>query len=255
MIAALRAGAETLALYLSLTLLGLICLAWTVIAVPLLLLPRRLGVRCGRRGILVGFRFYVWTLRAMGAYRLDLRALQALRGAPPMILAPNHPSLIDALFVIAHDANVVCVMKSSLKNNLFLGAGARLAGYIGNEPTRHMIADAVAELGRGASVLLFPEGTRSVTAPVNEFKGSVAIIARHAGVPVQTLIIEQDSAFLAKGWPLFRRPRLPIRYRMRLGRRFGPSDDARSLTAELERYFREELATSPQNAWISERLR
>ena len=253
MISALRTLAETLALYLLLALLGIICLAWTVVALPLLLLPRRIGVRCGRRGILVGFRFYVWMLRAFGAYRLDLRALQELRGAPPMVLAPNHPSLIDALFVIAHDANVVCVMKSSLKNNLFLGAGARLAGYIGNEPTRHMIADAVEELGRGASVLLFPEGTRTVAAPVNEFRGSVAIIARHAQVPVQTLIIEQDCAFLAKGWSLFRRPRLPVRYRMRLGRRFEPSSDARELTATLERYFREELASSPQNRWISER--
>jgi 1-acyl-sn-glycerol-3-phosphate acyltransferase len=102
-------------------------------------------------------------------------------------------------------------------------------------------------------VLLFPEGTRSVVAPVNEFKGSVALIARHAQVPVQTLVIEQDSALLAKGWPLFRRPRTPTVYRMRLGRRFAPCDDARALTADLERYFREELASSPQNTWISER--
>jgi 1-acyl-sn-glycerol-3-phosphate acyltransferase len=186
----------------------------------------------------------------MGAYRLDLRALRALRGGPPVVLAPNHPCLIDALFVIAHDANVACVMKSGLMNNVFLGAGARLARYIGNEPPRQMIVDAVAELGRGSSVLLFPEGTRTVQAPINPLKASVAIIAKHANVPVQTLIIEQDSAFLGKGWPLFRRPSLPIVYRMRLGRRFEPQQDARALTAELERYFREELANSTQNPRI-----
>lgn len=242
------------ALYLSLTLLGLICLAWTLFALPLwLVLPASIGARVGRYGILGGFRFYVWTLRAMGAYRLDLQALQELRGGPPVVLAPNHPSLIDALFVIAHNPDVVCVMKSSLKNNLFIGAGARLARYIGNEPTRHMIADAVAELARGSSVLLFPEGTRTVQAPVNAFKGSVAIIARHAQVPVQTLIIEQSCGFLGKGWSLFRPPPLPIVYRMRLGRRFDPPQDARELTATLEDYFRTVLADSMQNSWLPQR--
>jgi 1-acyl-sn-glycerol-3-phosphate acyltransferase len=254
MMPVLRRGAAAVALYLLLTLLGLICLGWTLFALPLwLILPVRAGARCGRYGILVGFRCYVWTLRATGAYRLDLGALRELRGGPPVVLAPNHPSLIDALFIIAHDPNVVCVMKSALKNNLFLGAGARLARYIGNEPTRHMIVDAVAELGRGTSVLLFPEGTRTVRAPVNEFKGSVAIIARHAQVPVQTLIIEQDSAFLGKGWSLFRPPTLPIVYRVRLGRRFNPAADARELTRELESYFREQLAHAAQNAWIAGR--
>ncbi len=251
---ALRRGAAAVALCLSLALLGLICLTWTLFALPLwLILPPRTGARCGRYGIMAVFRFYVWTLRAMGAYRLDVRVLRELRGGPPVVLAPNHPSLIDALFVLAHNPDVVCVMKSALKYNLFLGPGARLARYIGNEPARHMIADAVAELGHGSTLLMFPEGTRTVQAPVNPLKSSVAIIARHAQVPVQTLIIEQDSAFLGKGWPLFRPPTLPIVYRMRLGRRFDPPADARELTVEMERYFRVELAASPQNAWIEGR--
>ena len=99
-------------------------------------------------------------------------------------------------------------------------------------------------------MLLFPEGTRTVQAPINPLKASVGLIAKHANVPVQTLIIEQSSAFLSKGWPLFRSPSLPITYRMRLGRRFPPPDDVRVFTAELEQYFRHELAGSPQNQWL-----
>jgi 1-acyl-sn-glycerol-3-phosphate acyltransferase len=245
---------ETLTLFTSLVLLGVICLTWTVFALPLwLVLPRRLGIPCGRWGILIGFRVYVWSLRLSGAYRLDLAALRELRGGPAMVLAPNHPSLIDALFVIAHDPDVACVMKASLMNNLFLGAGSRLAGYIRNDPPRRMIAAAIEELGRGGVVLLFPEGTRTTQAPVNPLKASVGIIAKHAGVPVQTLIIEQDSAVLSKGWSLFRRPALPITYRMRLGRRFDPPSDVRAFTAELEQYYRAELAHSEQNRWIEAR--
>jgi len=253
----LRHFVETVALYASLTLLGLICLSWAVFALPLwLALPERFGARCGRRAILIGLRFYVWTLRLMGAYRLDLgtlRALRTLRGGPPVVLAPNHPSLIDAVFIIAYERKIACVTKSSLMNNVFLGAAPRLARYIRNEPPRHMIRSAVEELEYGNSVLLFPEGTRTVQAPINPVKASVAIIARHANVPVQTLIIEQSTAFLSKGWSPFKRPSLPITYRVRLGRRFEPPHDVRVLTEEIERYFREELATSPQNQWIEDR--
>jgi 1-acyl-sn-glycerol-3-phosphate acyltransferase len=250
----LRHCIETLALYASLTLLGLMGLSLTLIALPLwLVLPERLGARCGRRLIVISLRFYSWTLRRMGAYRLDLRALNTLRGGPPVVLAPNHPSLIDALFVIAYGPNVACVFKSSLMNNVFLGAGARLARYIPNEPPRRMITNAVKQLAEGSSVLLFPEGTRTVQAPINPLTGSVAIIAKHARVPVQTLIIEQDRPVLSKGWSLFRPPTLPIRYRIRLGRCFEPRDDVRELTRELERYFREQLSASPQNRWIDDR--
>ena len=254
MLTTLRHLIETLALYASLTLLGVMCLAWTLIALPLwLLLPERLGARCGRRAILISFRFYVWTLSVMGAYRFDLGALATLRSGPPVVLAPNHPSLIDALILIACDPKVACVMKASLMNNVFMGAGARLARYIRNEPPRHMITSAIEELAHGGSVLLFPEGTRTVHAPINPLKASVAIIAKHANVPVQTVIIEQSNPFLSKGWSLFRRPSLPITYRVRLGRRFEPEQDARALTEELEQYFRGELAASAQNQWIASR--
>ena len=246
---------DTVTQFVSLTLLGAICLTWTVFALPLLLvLPAGPARRCGRLGILGGFRLYVWSLGLMGAYRLDLRALRSLRHGPPVVLAPNHPSLIDALLIIAHEPRVACVMKSSLMNNVFLGAGARLARYIRNEPPRRMIHEAVAELHRGGIVLLFPEGTRTMHAPINALQAGVGIIAKEAGVCVQTLIIETDSPCLSKGWPLFRRTSLPITYRMRLGRRFDPPEEVRTFTAQLEQYFRSELANAWQNQWLDARV-
>ncbi|HND99829.1 MAG TPA: hypothetical protein PLP98_15115, partial [Plasticicumulans sp.] len=72
---------------------------------------------------------------------------------------------------------------------------------------------------------------------------SLALIACRARVPVQTLIIETDSGYLRKGWPLFRRPAMPIHFRVRLGRRFPPPDgDIARYTAELEAWFAAELA-------------
>ena len=242
---------EYFALYSSLTLLGLICLTWSLFALPLyFILPREIGTRVGRCGIMRGFRLYAWSLSVTRTYRLDLRAIDSLRDGPSMILAPNHPALIDALLILTRHPNIVCVMKAALMKNIFLGSGSRLARYVPNEYSRQMVKESVAHLHRGCLLLLFPEGTRTLRMPINSLVGSVGLIAKHAAVPVQTLIIETDSPFLSKGWPLFRRPTLPIVYRVRLGKRFDPPQDVPAFTAELDRYYRDELENALQNRWL-----
>ncbi|MEA3180832.1 MAG: hypothetical protein QOI59_4355 [Gammaproteobacteria bacterium] len=243
---------EYVVAYTVLTLLGFICLlfsVWALLMYPLL--PRRVGTAAGRFGIMAGFRVFSWALTMTGAYRLDLSAIDSLRNGPPVILAPNHPSLIDALLILTRHPNIACVMKAELMGNVFLGAGSRLARYIPSDQPRQMIKDAVADLREGGVLLLFPEGTRSTRDPLNPLKASIGIIAKHAGVPVQVAIIETDSPYLRKGWPLFRRPNLPITYRVRLGRRFDPPADVNSFMTALEREFTHQLNGAPQSEWLS----
>jgi 1-acyl-sn-glycerol-3-phosphate acyltransferase len=105
-------------------------------------------------------------------------------------------------------------------------------------------------LQAGGVLLLFPEGTRTTRAPINSLVGSVGLIAKHANVPVQTLLIETDSPFLSKGWPLFKRPELPITYRVRLGQRFEPPTDVARFTEELDQYYRRALEGALQSRWL-----
>jgi len=240
--------------YVGLLSLGLICLAWSVVALPAyFLLSPRAGAAFGRAGISRGFYLYRVIIIAIGAFRLDLSEVETLRDQSSLILALNHPQMIDAILLATCHTNIVCVMKAQLMRNIFLGAGSRLARYIANEPPRRMIESAVTALKNGAVLLLFPEGTRSVRFPINDFHLSVAAISKHANVPVQTLIIETDSPYLSKGWPLFRIPQFPITFKARLGRRFEPPTDARAFTRELELYFCQELAQSLQRSWQIER--
>ena len=191
------------------------------------------------------FRLYLATLSLSRRFSFDLEALDALRDAPSVIIAPNHPSLLDAVMVISRLPNVACVLKAELMNNIFLGAGARLACYIRNEPVRRMIRSAIRDFDCGSHLLLFPEGTRTTTYPVNPLKGSISLIALHAQTPVQTVLIETDSKYLGKGWGLFRKPPMPIHYRARLGKRFDPPKNVRRFMVELEEYFAHELIPDP----------
>src|SRR3984957_11776790 len=237
-----RAVYEYPALFSALLLLGVICLRWSLLTVPLYpLLPRRLARAWGRRGITAGFRLYTRWLELVGVYRLDLSAVDALRGEPALILAANHPSLIDALVILSRHSNLSCVMKADLSANVMFGPGARLARYIRNGSPLQMVREAVAELRQGGVLLLFPEGTRTTRDPINALTKSIGVIARRAGAPVQTLLIETASPYLRKGGLLWSRPPMPIIYRIRLGRRFEAPQDVDAFMRELERYFRGEL--------------
>ncbi len=234
---------ETVRMHLGFLLLGVMCLAVSLLALPLrVVLPRALSKRTGRQLIAVVFRVYLRLLEFMGVCRLDLAALDTLRAAPATVVAPNHPSLLDAVMILSRLPTTVCIMKAELVNSVFFGAGSRLAGYIRNTPLRAMVQAAVDDLSQGNHLLLFPEGTRTARFPVNAMQGTAGLIAKKAGVPVQTVFIETDSGFLGKGWSVLWAPKMPITYRIRLGKRFDPPQHTTDFARQLEQYFQSELA-------------
>jgi len=121
-------GYDYLVLYLGLAWLGILCLAWTPLALIIYpLLSERRGRALGRHAIMGVFRLYLASLSLSRRCSFDLEALDALRDEPALIIAPNHPCLLDAVMVISRLPNVACVLKAELMNNIFLGGGARLA--------------------------------------------------------------------------------------------------------------------------------
>jgi 1-acyl-sn-glycerol-3-phosphate acyltransferase len=225
--------------------LALLCLAWLPLAALLRpLLPRALGQRLGRRVIMLGFRFYVRILTLLCACRFDLSELDALRDEQPLIIAPNHPSLLDAVLLASRLPNAVCVMKASLLDNPLFGAGARLARYIRNDSAHLMIKRSCHSLREGAQLILFPEGTRTTSPPLDPLHPTTGLIAQRARVPVQTVLLEYSTPYLGKHWPLWRPPCLPLTCRARLGRRLPPpTTDHDAFTPTLEQVLRQGLAS------------
>jgi 1-acyl-sn-glycerol-3-phosphate acyltransferase len=242
------AAYEMCALYSGWFVFGSICLVASFFAGFLrYVLPRKFGKRLGQRMIMRVFQVFMLYLAITRLVKCDVSALDQLKHEKGLILAPNHPALIDAVLVISRLPRVTCIMKAVLWDNMVLGGGARLAGFVRNDSQPNMVRASVAALRDGGQLLMFPEGTRTVEQPINPLKGAIALIAKKARAPVQTIFIESNTEFLGKHWPTLKKPQFPLHYRVTLGKRFDPpmnnkEADNKIFVAELDAYFRAELS-------------
>ena len=182
-------------------------------------------------------------LSASGLVNTDFTELDKLRHEQGIIITPNHPGLMDALYISSRLPNVVCVMKASVINNPILFGAAWLGGFIRSDSATQLTKQCQQSLASGAQLLLFPEGTRTTTPPINPFKGGFALIAKNSGAPIQTLFIKTPNQFLGKHWPLLQKPDFPLNYQTQLGERFFVTNNQnhREFTHNLELYFTEQL--------------
>ena len=78
---------------------------------------------------------------------------------------------------------------------------------------------------------------------VNPFKGGFTLIAQKTGAPIQTIIIETNTPFLGKHWPIWKKPQFPLIYQITLGKRFkvAKEENHRVFTKKIEKYFKDRL--------------
>lgn len=235
---------RTLVHWFGLLLFALICLLWTPLALLLLaLLPETPSrTRFGRRVIRTGFTAYLWLLKSLGILDITINGNKEINSRPPALIAPNHPSIIDAVILLSLVPDCACILKSKLLNHPLFGAGARLAGYISNSSTHEMIRSAVRELREGRSVLMFPEGTRTHTPPLLPLKLSPFIVAKKAHAPLRSVVIRCPAGFLAKETLLSAPHVLPVNISVAFSTEFFITDgDVRSTADRLEQHLRNAL--------------
>lgn len=218
-----------------------------VVGAPLLALSTvdaRVRQRRVQRAIHLSCRFFVWMMRTLGLLSYRVSGGERLLGCGRLIAA-NHPSLIDAVFLLALMPSVDCIAKRALWRNPFLGAVIRWAGYIPNLDAGQLLSECEHRLRAGRCLLVFPEGTRSVPGRHLPLKRGLARLALRSGAPIVPVCIECRPPTLTKGSPWYRVPPVRPQWTIEVGEPLWPRAlvpegldppvAARRLTREIER--------------------
>ncbi len=158
-----------------------------------------------------------------------------------LVLAANHPALIDITCLLARVPGAVCIFKPAIRRNPVLAAAARRAGYLGSDGGHELVRAAAAKVAAGHTLVVFPEGTRTPPgAALLPFKPGFVLIARRARAPIQLVRITTDSDVLTKGRVWWWLPKFPAHVEVTAGPLI-PSDTAArpgELAAAIEAWFR-----------------
>ncbi|MEW6669076.1 MAG: lysophospholipid acyltransferase family protein [Thermodesulfobacteriota bacterium] len=143
-------------------------------------------------------------LRVCGV-KVVVRNLENLDPTIPRLYLSNHQSYFDIFVLLAHlPVHFKFVMKEELMRVPLLGPAMRGAGYIGidrDDPRKAIrgMNEAAEKIRMGASILVFPEGTRSVDGELQDFKSGGFHLALKAGCDAVPLAILRTRFIVPKG--------------------------------------------------------
>ena len=148
----------------------------------------------------------LWVARV----KVNLKGIENLPQNTPCILMPNHQSNFDIPVLLGRlPVQFRWLAKAELFRIPIFGRGMRGCGYISIDRSNRKSAfkslgDAVLRIRDGASVLVFPEGTRSRDGEIGTFKKGGFVLTVDAGVPIVPIIIYGTRTIMPKGSVLMR---------------------------------------------------
>jgi len=181
----------------------ILVILWTpVVGIALLLTgwwdrPRWIAGRVFRFGarVLVSLNPF-WKVRVVGQ--------APERGSHPFVAVANHESLADIILIGSLPWDMKWLSKASIFRVPFLGQMMRMAGDVGVErgdaKSRGASYSALRRwMRRGASIMIFPEGTRSRTSEMLPFRNGAFRLAIETGRPILPLAVHGTRTAIRKG--------------------------------------------------------
>lgn len=138
-------------------------------------------------------------------FRLKSEGLENLPNGP-FILAPNHQSFLDGLFVAVFLKNKIMkrtyfyAKEKHVKNKVLKFIADKSNVIVMDLSDLKTSLQKLAEvLKNGRNLIIFPEGTRSFNGELGDFKKTFAILSRELNVPVVPVAIEGANKALPRG--------------------------------------------------------
>jgi 1-acyl-sn-glycerol-3-phosphate acyltransferase len=148
-------------------------------------------------------RAWSWLILKTTGVEVTVTGLERLDPARSYVFASNHQSIYDIPILFAslpHQLRIVA--KESLGSIPFLGWHLHRTGHLLVD-RRNPGADIVQKMRRlvreGHSLIVFPEGTRSVDGRVGRFKKGSFLVAVDAGLPVVPVSVSGTRHVMRKG--------------------------------------------------------
>jgi long-chain acyl-CoA synthetase len=156
---------------------------------------------------------------ARGLFRLRAEGTEYLPEEGPFVIAPNHVSYLDAFAIAA------ALPYRRLRQTYWAGwTGAafgnpltrsvsRLAQTVPIDPNRagiSSLAFGAAVLKREKSLIWFPEGQRSPTGELQQFKPGIGMLLNHFRVPVVPVVIRGTREAMPPGKALPRPKKVTV---------------------------------------------
>jgi 1-acyl-sn-glycerol-3-phosphate acyltransferase len=143
-----------------------------------------------------------WILATSGV-RVRVTGLDHLVAGRSYVFAANHQSIYDIPILFASvPFQLRIVSKASLGRIPFMGWHLRRAGHLlvdRRRPGADIVQKMARLVGESSSLIVFPEGTRSVDGTVGRFKKGPFLVALAAGLPVVPVSLAGSRHVMKKG--------------------------------------------------------
>jgi len=235
--------------YLSWVVFGAVGLLLNLVCIILMILPgRRMFGPTVRATIQRLFEAWLAWLHATQVVNVEWDGFGDVLQSGTVYIA-NHPSIVDATFILARLPDAVCIFKPALMSNPAIGPAAVMAGYVRGDTGLDLIKAAAEMVAAGQSLLIFPEGSRTAEGTtLGKMKPGFALIADRAKAPVRLMVVRASPGLGARGRPWWPAPAvLPGSLRISLDRTwpYEPGRSAAELTLTVERRICEVLGAPP----------
>jgi 1-acyl-sn-glycerol-3-phosphate acyltransferase len=153
------------------------------------------GHRCARA--------WSWLILKTSGVRVTVDGLERLDRSRSYVFAANHQSIYDIPIVFASlPYQLRIIAKESLGRIPFMGWHLLRAGHVlvdRSNPGAGVVKKMARLVAAGHSLIVFPEGTRSVDGVVGRFKGGSFVIALQSALPVVPITIAGSRHVMTKG--------------------------------------------------------
>ncbi len=150
-------------------------------------------------------RFWGRSILVVSGVKVSVKGLSNVDLTAPYIYMPNHQSNFDIPVLLGHlKVQFRWLAKMELFKIPIFGRAMRKAGYISIDRNNRQSAFeslkvAADKIKSGISVLIFPEGTRSLDGRIRPFKKGGFVLAIDSGVPIVPVVITGTRAIMPKG--------------------------------------------------------